>query len=356
MRATLVDVQDVYDEFGYGIVSAAAIHGFLAYASVYWQAPAPSFVVLVGDGHFDPKNYYGYGRASFIPPYLASVDPWIGETAADNRYVALSGDDTLPDMMLGRLSVNTTAEAGDFVNKITSYEEVTGDWRKQVLVVADNTDASGNFARITDNLLACCLPSSYHPEKVYYGVAPYLTAGLARTAIQAGINITGALIVNFTGHGYYTGWAEEDLLTATDVPLLTNSGKLPVVLAMTCREGYYIFPHLYGSGKEALGEVVTRAANRGAVVSWSPTGLGVASGHDDLNRGFFEALFYRGVSTVGQATAAGKLKLWQTGDNLDLLDTYLIFGDPGLRMGVTPTGAVSTVHVPHVMVNYATQP
>ena len=59
LRAVLVDVQDVYDEFGYGLTGAAAIHDFLAYAYSHWQAPAPSYVVLVGDGHYDPKNYAG---------------------------------------------------------------------------------------------------------------------------------------------------------------------------------------------------------------------------------------------------------------------------------------------------------
>ncbi len=71
LRAMAVDVQDVYDEFGYGLVSPIAIRDFLAYAYASWQAPAPSYVVLLGDGHYDPKNYLGYGRTSYIPPYLA---------------------------------------------------------------------------------------------------------------------------------------------------------------------------------------------------------------------------------------------------------------------------------------------
>ena len=115
-----VDVQDIYDEFGYGIVSAAAIHDFLAYAYTNWKTPTtppPSYVVLFGDGNYDPKNHM-YGRVSYIHPYLAPADPWIIETAADNRYVTLVGNDTLPDMMLGRISVNDTTEAGIMVNKI----------------------------------------------------------------------------------------------------------------------------------------------------------------------------------------------------------------------------------------------
>ncbi len=326
-----VDVQDVYDEFGYGIVGAASIHDFLAFTYTYWKKPAPSYVVLVGDGNYDPKNYSGFGRVSYMPPYLAPVDPWIVETAADNRYVTLVGADTLPDMMLGRLSVNTPVEAGIIVNKIINYEQspVPGDWLQQILAVADNADSAGDFAQESDGLVACCVAPPYQVQKVYYGIT-HLTTADARAAILSGIN-SGKIIVNYIGHASSTFWAGEVLFSTTDVPLLTNGGKLPVVLAMTCRDGYFILPDPYSSDREALGEVVTRADGRGAVASWSPTGLGLTTGHDYLDRGFFNDLFRGARGTVGQATAAGKLNLWSSGNSLDLLDTFLLFGDPALR-------------------------
>ena len=85
---------------------------------------------------------------------------------------------------------------------------------------------------------------------------------------------------------------------------------------------------------------MTRADGKGAVASWSPTGLGVSTGHEYLDRGFFQAVFQDGVRTLGEATTAGKLKLWATGGNLDLLDTYLLFGDPATNM-LTPAVSVS---------------
>ena len=242
MRTTLVDVQDVYDEFGYGITGVTAIHDFLAYAYTNWQAPKPAFVALVGDGHYDPKNYLGYGRESFMPPFLARADPWIGETAADNRFVTIEGNDVMPDMMLGRLSVNSPDEASAYINKLLAYEQspTPGNWQQQILTVTDNTDSAGNFAQMSDDLLACCLPDPYLATKAYYGTT-HATIDEARAAIQAGIN-NGALIVNYIGHAYNTAWAQEDLIKTGDVPGLTNGGKLPVVLAMTCREGTYQSP------------------------------------------------------------------------------------------------------------------
>jgi hypothetical protein len=339
LRVVQADVRDVYDEFGYGVEGVAAIRDFLAYAYGNWRAPAPSYVVLMGDGHYDPKNYAGYGRTSYIMPYLAPVDPWIGETAADNRFVTLVGADNLPDMMLGRLAVNSAAEASAFVNKIIAYEQTPapGEWQQQVLAVTDNADSAGNFAVMSDSLVADCVPLPLQAQKVYLGVT-HFTAADARAAIQAAIN-AGKLIVNYIGHAYTQAWAAENLLMAADVPLLTNGGKMPVVLAMTCREGYYHYPHTPASKMDALAEVITRADGRGAIASWSPTGLGVASGHDYMNRGFLNAMLKDVVGTIGKGTAVGKLRLWATGTSLDLLDTYLLFGDPALRLILAPTGA-----------------
>lgn len=332
MDAMQVDIQDIYDEFGYGIVDVQAIYDFLKFTHNSWQPSAPAYVVLVGDGHYDPKDYKGYGRESYIPPYLTRSDPWIGETATDNRYVTLSGSDVFPDMMLGRLSVNDANEADSFINKIIAYEQnpVAGDWSQQIMAVADNTDDAGNFTQYSDDLLTCCFGSPYQAEKIYYGVT-HSTPAAAQSAIKAGIN-AGKLLVNYIGHAYSTAWAEENLLTTQDVPLLANGGKQPVVLAMTCREGYYHSPDPIANQQEALAEVITRADSKGAIASWSPTGLGISTGHDALDRGFFEAVFLNGDPGLGNATQAGLLKLWATGSDLDLVDTYLLFGDPALTL------------------------
>ena len=332
LRSVVVNVQDVYDEFGYGIIHPAAIHDFLAYAYGNWTRPGPSYVVLMGDGNYDPKNYLGYGRTSYIPPYLLDVDPWIQETAADNRLVTVSGADLMPDMMLGRLVVNTSAEADAIVQKIITYETnpPAGDWRNQFLAVTDDPDYAGTYNVISDNLVNCCVPSSYSTSKVYYGVT-HTDVTAARTAIKSGY---GKFIVNYIGHGYTSGWAGESLFTKTSVGELSNGGQQPIVLVMACLEGYYINPN---ASKDSLAEVTTRAVGKGAIASWSATGQGDAGGHDYLNRGFLTALLKNNAPTVGAATQAGKMELFSVGASPDLLDTYVLFGDPALGYAPIPT-------------------
>jgi hypothetical protein len=236
-------------------------------------------------------------------------------------------------MMLGRLAVNSAAEADAMVAKIVEYESNTtpGDWRQQFLAVADNADAAGYFNNISDALVNCCVPASVATNRVYLGVT-HADAASAKSAILANY---GKFIVNYIGHGYSTGWAAESLFTTSSVNSLTNGGQQPIVLVMACLEGYYINPN---PAQDSLAEVNSRAVNKGAIASWSATGQGDAGGHDYMNRAFLNAVYVSGVQTVGLATQAGKAALFAIGASPDLLDTYVLFGDPALRISnPTPT-------------------
>jgi uncharacterized repeat protein (TIGR01451 family) len=351
LRTMVVDVQEVYDEFGYGIYGPAAIRDFLAYAYANWVPPAPLYVLLVGDGNYDPKDHQGTGEPNYIPPYLAHADPWIGQVAADNRYVAISGDDVLPDMHVGRLPVKTHAEASAVVAKILGYERdpPEGDWNRRVLFVADNPDDAGDFYASSDAVADGYLPAPYAADKVYYGLTHPTPAG-AQVAIIEAIN-SGRLLVNYVGHALYLFWADwdEQLFHVDSVPALANAGRLPFMVPMTCLDGYYTHPSPPGNDISSLGESIVRAPNGGAIASWSPTGFGLTSGHDFLNRGLFEALFLNGVARLGPATTQGKLYLYSnTGGYRDLIDTYTLFGDPALQLNVLKTDvAISkTAHPP----------
>ena len=98
------NLQAIYDASD-GRPTPDAIHAYLQNAYSTWN-PRPAYVLLVGDGTFDPKLYRADSAETFLPPYLADVDPWMGETAADNRYALLDEGspgfgDMLPDLLVG---------------------------------------------------------------------------------------------------------------------------------------------------------------------------------------------------------------------------------------------------------------
>jgi len=338
LRVVVVDVEEIYNEFNYGIVDAEAIRDFVSYAYHNWTPPAPAYVLLVGDGNYDPKNNLGRGEVSYIPPYLADVDPWLGETAADNRYVAVHGNDIFPDLFLGRLPVKTAAETTAMVNKIIAYEALgPEDWQRQITFLADNADAAGNFAALSETIASQFTPAPYLPERIYHLVTHANTTA-TRNALLSAIN-QGRLIINWKGHSAVSSWASEQFMTLALVNGLNNGYRQPLMVPMTCLEGYYITPSQAGStDRSSISESLVRLVERGAIASFAPTGLGIATGHEFLNKGLYEALFYNGVPELGPATTLAKLKLYSgTTGYRELIDTYLLMGDPAMRLNVLET-------------------
>jgi len=330
LRSMLVDVTDVYDEFNHGLVHPDAIRDFLDYAYHNWQSPRPAYVLLAGDGTYDPLDHLGTGQGTFIPPYLLCVDPVLCETAADNRYVTVDGDDILPDLHIGRLPVNTVAEAEIAVQKLLTYGQSlpAGDWRRKVLFVADNADGAGDFAALSDNVADHLLPDPYEAQKVYY-LQTHGSVSEARQGILDGIS-DGALLVSYTGWGGYTLWADEMLFSTQQLPLLTNGNKLPVMVTMTSLDGTFHHPLI-----ASLAEQIVRLPGQGAVASWSHTGLGVSYASDFLHQGFYRSLFEDWNPRLGPATAKGKLVLFSSDERFwDLIDTYVLLGDPALSIAV----------------------
>ncbi len=341
LRTAVIDVEDVYDEFSYGLAVPQAIRDFLRFAYEYWEKPAPQYVLLLGDGTYDPKNYVDRGVVNYIPPYLAFVDPWMGETATDNWYVAVSGEDILPDLALGRLPANTLAEANLMVDKIIAYEQdaqVAG-WSERLTFVAGrqpDPKGAGNFHDLSEATINEHVPPCYDVSRVYLGTIPGSTCGLGSECRQQLVDAVnaGTLLVNFIGHGSVVQWDGERILDLEAIGQLKNANRLPVMLPMTCLEGKFTNPY---PESPSVSETIVRAMDGGAVASWGPTGLGVVYGHDQLNRGFLDAVFARGIRELGQATYAGKLRLYEAGHSLEQIQEYTLFGDPALRMHVCAT-------------------
>jgi hypothetical protein len=348
-RVALVDVQEIYDQFNGGLMSAESIHNFLKYAYANWAGDAPEFVLLVGGGTNDMRNYLGNSKPTYIPPYLVPVDPTLGETASDNRFVTFIGDDILPDMSIGRFPTYSESDVTTMVNKTIHYEETPtlNDWNTRVLMVADDQEGSGgNFHAFSDDLIygsddpaqpesTRFLPEPYTATKVYLAqncddvdISP---AYECRGMINDTVNNEGALLVSYVGHAQIRNWASEKLLDQAMASSFTNYDKLSIFLSMACFEGFFFEP---ANGSFSLAETYLTNPNGGAVASWSPTGFGLASGHDWMEKGFFLELFQHDETVFGRAMTKAKYYLDEKAGAQfeDLLDTFILFGDPALQI------------------------
>lgn len=347
----VVDVQAIYDAWSFGQIAPDAIRNFLRYAAATWSV-APNAVTLVGDGTSDPLNYAQRNNTTFVPPYLAMVDPWIGETACETCYVQLDGDtplaDTLPDLALGRLPVKSVDELKGVVAKILAYESVPADqiWRSRVLYVADNTDTAGNFAAFAQES-AAQLPRGLSVEGIFYD--PAATPNLrwheadplkARDRVMATLS-AGVGIVNYVGHSSQWQWAvtgpplspgqpddKQYLLGLYDVDELQNKARPSIVLEMTCLTAAFQTPAFSGT---SIDERLLLKPDGGAVAVWGSSGLGVAHGHEALQRGFYQTLWSAPPmsATMGTLTLGGyRTLLTESGCCEDALRTFLVLGDP----------------------------
>lgn len=338
LRTALVDVQEIYDAFSYGRPDPEAIRAFIAYAYAHWTPPAPTYVLLVGDGHYDFRDNLGYGQPNWIPPYLAYVDPWIGESLADNRYVSVVGDDPLADLLLGRLPVNTPDEVAAVVQKTLALRAETSPqpWHSRVLFIADNPDSSGNFPALSDHIASSHLPDAYTADKVYLGINyPYQNPALAaRSAILQAID-EGRLVANYIGHAGVSTLAGEQMLRTVDVQALANGPRFPLLLVWACYAGRYGEPDAANS---AITEIAVRTPERGAVAAWGSSGVGLFWTHQYMNEGVFDAFFEDGIANVGAALLAGNLRLYAAAPSMGFeLDEFVLLGDPAVQLPLLPT-------------------
>jgi len=310
LSVALIDIEDLYDEFSYGVKSPRAIKDFLVQTKSKWKK-TPRFVLLVGDASFDPKNYYGFGDYDFVPTKL--VDTQYLETASDDWFVDLNNDG-LPEIAIGRLPVRTVDEANTIVSKIIGYE-MSGAIREAILVADRNEGYNFEGASETVRNL---LPSSLMVRKIYR--SQFSSDEQARSMLISSIS-RGPLLVNFIGHGSIEIW--RGMLSTDDVEVLVNGMRLPFFVSMTCLNGFFQDPYA-----EPLAEALLKAPQGGAIAVWTSSGLAEPSGQATMNKELIRLLFNSDSIILGEATAKVK---FSAGDD-DVRKTWILFGDPTTRL------------------------
>ncbi len=326
LKVMAVPVSKIYKEFNHGMPDPQAIKDFLTYAYQNYTQPRPAYVVLVGDANQDTLNELGHG-INYVPTYTFHTSA-LGETATDNWFVSISGDDPLPDMFLGRLPVRTQAELDAIVKKFNSYQQAPLDgWQRNVLSVADNDSAV--FEEASNQLIKKYL-DNYSSKKIY--LSKYANSETVKQNIIQELN-AGAIVTNYTGHGSITNWAGEFVFQSSDVKSLNNPDKLSFVMALNCLNGWFSYYQPFYGSDDSLAEAFLKADGKGAIGVWAATGLGYTSQHEWLASEFFNNLFKNKETELGILTTAAKIAaVTNSGISKDTLEMFTLFGDPSLRL------------------------
>ncbi|MFL5304728.1 MAG: C25 family cysteine peptidase [Polyangia bacterium] len=299
----LVDLQDVYDEFGAGDKSVFAVRDFLRAIHSRWTQP-PRFVLLVGDASFDSRNFLGKGDFDFAPTKL--IDTQQMETASDDWFVDWN-DDGLPDIAIGRLPVRTPAEATTVVDKIVGYAG-SADLPRGALFIAGRDEPGVPFEE--DSAASAASVADLLPATNFYLDQPTSTEANLIPLLDR-----GPFLVNYFGHGSVSVW--DELLNGVDAAALSNQ-SLSIYVNMNCLNGF--FHDIY---TESLAESLMKAPNGGAVAVWASSSLASFDQQATLNREFVSRLTR---TSLGEAAGAAKRAI----TDVDARRTWILFGDPTL--------------------------
>jgi hypothetical protein len=356
LRVAVSDVDAVYDEFNGGIAHPVAIRNLVAWGSEHWPVK-PRYLLLVGDAsadiHHDARserlNSGAYAihphpsrEENMLPGALSSMpttpyaqwDPDLpnrnliptwqfpspeGQAASDNAFVTLKPNDFHPSLAVGRLPVIQAAEVKAIVDKTIAYmtRPMPGDWRREITFIS--TDEVRTFKAESDRI-AAQLGAQGYGIKTLYTKQDATDAAFAHAKLKQDLD-GGNLLVHFLGHGGAFIWRvgpPADLFTLDDVSNLTNAGRYPMVLAMTCFSAPFDNPT-----EDSIGERFLRESDRGAVAvfaaSWtnSPNPRNSQTLIDEL---------LKPDQPIGDAIVAAKAGV----PDPTFVQMYNLLGDPAL--------------------------
>ncbi|MBN1543386.1 T9SS type A sorting domain-containing protein [candidate division KSB1 bacterium] len=338
-RSVVVRVDDIYDEFNDGIYDPRAIRDFVRYAFQNWQRPAPLFLLLFGDTtNLMNKTIARYGKKpSFVPSMMEYTRSW-GMTASDNFFVAVHGDDILPDLYVGRFPAATLESARTMVEKTIAYQmnPVIGDWRREICLL------TGSESGLQD--MAMTLYHDFIPQQMMTNFlntdvkSPFFgtTEDLARYFND------GQALMTFLGHGGGGVYLDAELFLTKDIALLSNQNKYPVIFSITCFVG-----HFDNADTPSLGEELLKAQDRGIVAHFGSAGRAYIGYYDNMHESLFDAIFEKNSRLMGEITALGKLNAQRQGAGYwDHMKNYVLLGDPALSFSIPENTTRMTLNKP----------
>ncbi len=371
----VVTTPQVYQAFGSGSPDITAIRDCIAaFARAYGAvssnvggAAAPKFYALLfGASSYDYKNRIT-NNVNLVPGYQssASLDPLSSYTSDD--YFALLDSSaniateaqqfnnaaTALSVNLGRIPAKNVTEAGTMVDKIINYHSAQsqGPWRLQQRFIADDKDFNLHVQDAEAVSAAAQKTNAlFNQQKIYLDAYPLESGsggGRYPAVNEAVVNSfnSGSLVINYSGHGNYLRLADEAIFSSTEMPLINNANKLPLVVTASCDFYPYDDPTkkslgqqlLFGAGSVGASGASATANMSGAVALLTTPRLVFAYSNKIINENYFVAAQQPNATTgilptLGEAvTNAKNLTVLSSRDFINTRK-FALLGDPAMRL------------------------
>lgn len=196
------------------------------YITSYYNEHNLAFVVIVGDNAQFPT-------------------PTVGGNKSDNNFTELVGNDSYPDIILGKISAENVSQVETQVQRFIEYEQnppETSHFPSFMGIASDQGPGDNNeydyqhIRNINNKLLNYTYTSGYELFEGSQGgldASGNPTASMVATGVNAGVGI-----ITYCGHGDVQMWVSSGFNNG-NVNSLTNVGKLPFIYSVACVNGEY---------------------------------------------------------------------------------------------------------------------
>ena len=291
-----------------------------SYISNYYNDHNLAFVVIVGD------------NAQFPTPTVSG-------NKSDNYFTELVGNDSYPDIILGKISAETVDQVETQVQRFIAYEQNPSETSHFPVFMGiasdqgpgDNNEYDYQHIRNIDNKLQTYTYTSGY--ELFEGSQGGLddsgnpTASMVSTAVNSGVGI-----ISYCGHGDVQEWVTTGF-NNNNVNALTNVGKLPFILSVACVNGEY-------HTGTCFAEAWLRATHNG-----EPTGAAGFLG-STINQPWNSPMCSQDAMidlligttpadqkfTFGGMFFNGEIHMLDVYNDVEVFRTWILFGDPTLLM------------------------
>jgi hypothetical protein len=315
--------------------TTSQIHNYVENAYDTWPI-RPEFLLLVGAPNYLPFYLYGSG--------------W-NQCFSDNYYTNMDSD-IYNEILSGRLTVHSAAEAQTVVNKILLYEK-TPDLTDSLWFI--------NACLIVNEDYWTYPPPPYGDDSIYWSDIRHAKShmlahgyntidtlsdllGNSASTVISRVN-QGRSFVLYRGVGT-NNW---DYPFAVEPNQTQNGAKLPIVFSITCGT--------LGTGStSAVAErwflTGTPTLPRGGAGYFATTtsGIGIAHLRSAVCKGFFNALFQDGKRTFGEACEGGRANVYALYNNSNEYRGFTTVGDPAMDIWTAIPRPLGVAHVSELSV------
>jgi hypothetical protein len=228
--------------------------------------------------------------------------------------------DGFPDVAIGRLPVQTTADALVMVDKIGHYplrQRTLNDLHLAV-VDARGPDDDDFLAR------AQALGATLGSQGRFQLVDTATGAAAAHQAVADAFQ-QGATTVHYFGHGSPVSWSGQAVWTTGDSQATQPAPSDAISFQWSCFAQWY--QYLYGP---SLGESLLLMPQGGVSATFGPSGISRPDRQAVMSSAIYRAVYLRGL-TLGEAIRDAKREVLQTDpQGRALVDGWNLLGDPAM--------------------------